>query len=217
LRPTVLSVALATAMSSSVVGETPAYTHTLRSDRVDGTHTEFATDLAPVTLGLMTIQLRPTHQRLEVIEHELALGPVDAGLDAARIRARFEGEADLVAELDVAGVVSEIEDHIVLPQQELEVAGVVEMRRQGDEIVVTTVENPDSVTVEIESDLAGKLQILCRGLAVMAMGNLDCDGLGEQLSVLSVPLPEPGREFSVALSDLTAEERRQIEAYLGER
>ena len=205
------------AVVGRAVDDPPLYSHFLVSDRIDGIHTDIETDLAPVEMGPLSITLRPTDHRIEILEHELALGGADSGLDAARLRARYRGEADLVAEIEVAGVASEIEDHLVLPEQEIELSGLVELGLQDDGIVVTTIEHPEHVEVEIESGLAEKLQLLCGGLALMAMGNLDCDTLDQLLSVVRVPLPEPGREFFVPFTELTTSERRQIEEYLQHR
>ncbi len=207
-----LCLVLVTARS---YGEDADYSHFLVSDRVNGTHTDLDTELAPVEVGPLTVTLRPTGERLEVVEHELALGPAGDGLHRARLRARYQGEADLFAVLEVAGVGSEIEDHLVLPLQEIEIVGLVEIHRQDEGLLITTVENPESVKVQIESNLADRVGLLCAGLAVMAMGGLDCAAVDRRLSVVEIPLPEAGREFFVPWDGLTAEERRQVEAYVG--
>lgn len=193
------------------------YTHFLVSERVNGVHVDFDTELAPVELGALVIRLRPSDHRLEILEHQLALGGTDGRRHRARVRARFQGEANLVANLEMGGVISAIEDHLVLPLQQVEIAGVIEIYREADSLRVITVENPEHVEIEIDSGLAGRLQLLCGGLKVITMGGLDCDALDQALSVVKVPLPGPGREFHIELADLTAEERRQIEEYLAAR
>ena len=205
--------------ATAVVAEIDSqlYTHTLVSDRVNGEHRDLESDFAPVEIGPVTVLLTsPTHT-LEVLEHQLSLGPGEDGTDGASLRAKYRGHARLVAELDIAGVGSEIEDQIELPLQETEISGRIEIDRLEDGYRVTTVENPSHVEIQIDSDLAGQLGMLCRGFAVLAMGNVDCDAVDQAMSVLRVPLPEPGEEFFIADGDLTAAERQQIDRYVRDR
>lgn len=190
-----------------------SFTHSLTSDRVDGVHENLDIDISPIELGPVVIRLStPTH-RLEVLEHELQLGPAGDGAEIGRVRARFSGQAHLVAELGVGEVTSEIDDNIELPLQEIDLRGRVELVREEDGYRVKTLETPSHVEVQVESDLAGRLELLCRGFAVMAMGNVDCEALDRALTRIQLPLPEPGREFFVSREDLTPHERQQIEAY----
>jgi len=197
--------------------ETDTDTHVLISDRVNGVHRDFETDLAPIEIGPVTVVLTsPTHL-LEVFEHELRLAPGEGGAEMATLRARYQGQAHLVADLEVAGMSSEIDDNIELPQQETEVTGLVEIVRVEDGYRVTALEAPSHVEIQVESDLARRLGLLCRGFAVLAMGNVDCEAVDQAMSVVKVPLPEPGEEFFVANEDLTEQERGQIDKVLRAR
>jgi hypothetical protein len=194
-----------------------ADTHVLVSDRVNGIHSDLETDLAPIEVGPVTVVLTsPTHS-LEVFEHELRLAPGKDGAETATLRARYQGVAHLVAELEVAGIASEIDDNIELPLQETEISGLVEIVRLGDGYRVTVLEAPSHVEIQVESDMAGRLGMLCRGFAVLAMGSVDCEAVDQSMSVVKVPLPEPGEEFFVASEDLTEQEREQVETYLRAR
>jgi len=209
--------ALAAAVGVVEAAEPNADTHVLISDRVNGVHRDLETDLAPIEIGPVTVVLTsPTHS-LEVFEHELSLAPGGSGAETATLRARYQGQAHLVAELEIAGMTSEIDDNIELPLQETEVSGLVEIVRVGDGYRVTALEAPSHVEIQVESDLAGRLGLLCRGFAVLAMGNVDCEAVDQAMSVVKVPLPEPGEEFFVAGEDLTEQERGQIESYLRAR
>lgn len=212
-----LALAPITPILASGAGDSDVYTHVLISDRVDGIHRDLDSDLAPIEMGPMTVVLTsPTHS-LEVLEHQLSLGSAADGADAATLRARFQGQAHLVAELEIAGIISEIDDQILLPLQEIEISGLIEIRREEGGYRVLALESPDHVELQIESDLAGRLGMLCRGFAVLAMGNLDCEAVDQAMSVVRVPLPEPGEEYFVAVEDLTPGERRQIDRYLRDR
>ena len=209
--------ALATCVGTLAAEEPDTYTHVLTSDRVNGVHSDLESDLAPIEVGPVKVVLTsPTHT-LEVFEHELSLGPGKDGADAASLRVRYQGQAYLVAELEVAGMTSDIDDNIELPLQETEIAGLVEIAKEGDGYRVTALEAPSHVEIQVESDLAGQLGMLCRGFALLAMGNVDCEAVDQAMSVIRVPLPEPGEEFFIAGEDLTELEREQIESYLRQR
>lgn len=198
-------------------GAAQAYSHQLVSDRVNGEHADLASEIEPVEFGPLVVEISSPHHRLEVLEHELRLGPEADGSDRAQVWVRYQGEADLLAELVVAGMTSEIEDHIELPLQELEVSGRIELVREEEGYRVTVLEAPSHVEVEVESDLGAQLETLCQGFAIMTLGTFDCDALGRALSRLRLPLPEPGESYFVAASALTQQEHRQVEAYLRER
>lgn len=209
--------ALAASLGVLDATEPAEYTHVVISDRVDGVHRDLETDLAPIQIGPVTVVLTsPTHS-LEVFEHELRLKVAEDGADAASLRARYQGEAHLVAELEIGGMSSEIDDQIELPLQETEIAGVIEIVREETGYRVTTLEAPSHVEIQVESNLAERLGLLCRGFAVLAMGNVDCEAVDQAMSVVKVPLPEPGEEFFIATEDLTEKERDQIERYLRDR
>jgi len=208
---------LTAAVDVLAAAEPDASTQVLISDRVNGVHTDFEIDLAPIEVGPVTVVLSsPTHS-LEVFEHELSLAPGEGGAEMATLRARYQGQAHLVADLEVAGMSSEIDDNIELPLQETEVTGLVEIVRVEDGYRVTALEAPSHVEIQVESDLAGRLGLLCRGFAVLAMGNVDCEAVDQAMSVVKVPLPEPGEEFFVASEDLTEQERGQIDKVLRAR
>jgi len=197
--------------------ETETYSHVLVSDRVNGVHSELTTDLAPIQMGPMTIILTSPSQTLEVLEHQLGLRSVAEGVDAGRLTARYQGRAHLVAELEIAGMSSEIEDHIELPLQEVNIAGKVRIAKEDDSYRITVIDAPSHVEIEVESDLAERLGLLCQGFAVLAMGSVDCDAVDQAMSVIRVPLPEPGDEFVVAGEELTEHEREQFENFLRDR
>lgn len=196
------------------LGAAQSFSHRLVSDRVNGEHENLASEIAPVEFGPLLVYLSSPEHRLQVLEHELRLGSAADGTDWARVWVRFQGDADLVAELVVAGMTSEIEDHLELPLQELELSGRIELAREGDGYRVTLVEAPSHVEVEVESDLGTQMETLCEGFAVMTLGTFDCGGVSQAFSRVRLPLPQPGESYFVAASDLTQEERRQVETYL---
>ena len=204
-------------VSPGSASEPVTFTHSLTSDRVDGLHEDLEIEISPIELGPLVIRLSTPSYSFEVLEHQLQLGPVGQGVEAGRVTARFRGKAYLVAELGVGDVTSELDDNIELPLQEIDLGGRFELAREGDGYRVTTLETPSHLEVEIESDLAGQLDLLCRGFAVMAMGNIDCDALERVLTKVKLPLPETGRQYFISSSDLTPFELQQVEGYLTDR
>jgi hypothetical protein len=213
----ILLLPLFASVSALLATESDTYSHTLTSDRVNGVHEDLEVDIAPIELGPLVIQLRAPSYSFEVLEHELQLGAVGEGVDAGRLQARFKGKAYVVAEFGVGDVTSEIDDNIELPLQEVDLGGRVELVREGDGYRVTALEIPSYLEIQMESDLAGQLDLLCRGFSVMALGAIDCDALDQALTRVKLPLPEPGRQFFISSSDLTPHELQQVEAYFAQR
>lgn len=188
----------------------------LVSDRVNGVHRDLAPTIAPLELGPLTVKISSPAQILEVFEHELWLEP--AGHDeTARLRAKYQGQAELVAELMIGDAKTQLTDQIEIPLQETELSGRVHLERDAAGYRVTTIELPDHVEVEVRSGLGAQLAPLCRGMSVISMGGVDCDALARSLSRLRLPLPDPGRSYFLDDASLTETERRQIDAYLGRR
>ena len=189
----------------------------LISDRVNGVHRDFETDLAPIEIGPVTVVLTsPTHS-LEVFEHELSLAPGEGGAEMATLRARYQGQAHLVADLEVAGMSSEIDDNIELPLQETEVTGLVEIVRVEDGYRVTALEAPSHVEIQVESDLAG-------GWGSCA-GALRCWPWGTSIARRSIrrcrwsrcPCRNRAKSSLSPDEDLTEQERGQIDKVLRAR
>ncbi len=188
--------------------------HTLHSERLNGTYEDLGAEIAPVSLGLLTIRLTsPTH-RLEVLRNRLELHPHGDGTHQALLNTQIRGEAHLVASLDFGGLPGEVEDQIVLPLQEARLAARVEIERVADGYLVTPVELPPYLELTVESRLGGRLVSLCEGFSFLALGGLACAGLEHALSTLRLPLPPPGETYFIAEDELTQGELRQIEAYL---
>ena len=108
-----------------------------------------------------------------------------------------------------------MEDRIVLPEQSQVIEGRVELERTEEGYQITAVELPTHAEIRIDSDLAGNLVTVCKGFAVLPFMNVNCGAVDAAMSVLRLPLPEPGEVFVLAAEDLTEVERRQIDAYLG--
>lgn len=187
------------------------------SDRLDGVHQNIVDRLSPIEIGGVTAQLSSPEHSLEVFSHEIQLVHLGEQRDRIRLRAHFSGEARLVAAIDVAGVPAQLEDRVVVPDQELELEGIVHLAREADGYRLVTLDIPPTVEIALQSSLGNQLELLCRGLAAVLWGGTDCQALGRALERVTIPLPEPGSTYYVAASQLTAQERRQLDAFLEAR
>lgn len=191
---------------------TTADAYLLRSDRVDGTHRDLVTDIAPVSWGLMTVRFTTPSQVLEVRDHSLELTPEEGHRHRGRFHIALQGQAHLIADLDLAGMPGRLEDDVTLPAQEVELDGVIDIERTAEGYLVTMVELPPDVELAIDSRLGGQLASLCKSLSLL--GALACRGVDDAFSTLRLPLPEPGTTYTFDDADLTPEERRQLDEYL---
>lgn len=195
--------------------EAPPGAVALESDRVDGVHRDLAADIAPIEQGLVTVQLRPSNPVLEVANHELLLWPVEGGLHGARLTARFRGEAELQADIEIAGLSAQMTDLVELPDQETRLEGKFRITREQEGYRVVAEELPRFVELSVKSRLAGQMVTLCRSVALLAPGGgTECEGLDRLLSAIRLPMPEPGETYFIAAGQLTRHERAQVDSYL---
>jgi hypothetical protein len=89
----------------------------LKSDRMDGVHRDLVVEISPIQEGTLTVRFTSPSNRLEILEHELRLRPRVGGGHAARLWARFQGEAEVKADLTIAGLPSQWTDFVEVPLQ----------------------------------------------------------------------------------------------------
>ncbi len=193
----------------------PENSEVLQSDRVDGVHRDLATEIAPIEQGAIVIQLYSENPVLEVVSHELLLWPLEGNSHGARLTALFQGEADVQADLEVAGLPAQMADFVELPEQETSIEGRFEIAQEESGYRVVAEELPRFIEIRVKSRLAGRLVTLCRGLALFAPGSgAECEGLNRLLSVVRLPMPEAGETYFIEQSRLTDFEREQLDSYL---
>ncbi len=205
---------LMAAQALPAAGAEHAQPQILRSDRLNRTYEDLASDIAAVSLGALTVKLTLTSHRLEIIEHRLELSPRSDGTHDASVIAQIRGEAHLLARIEIGGLPGELEDQITVPLQEARLAGRLQIERVAAGYVVTPLELPECLELAIESRLGGQLVALCESFSFLALGGVACEGLDRALSTLRLPLPPPGEARLIEKDELTEREQRQIEAYL---
>ncbi len=219
-RPTLAAlVLLATALSAALAGgrseaQPAPTTETFVFPSCNRTFQQLGGDLAPVRQGAMTIGLSSPRHQLRLFDHRLEMTPLADGTHRARFVAEFAGDGDLVADVDLGGMASRLEDSVVLPRQTTAVDARVRLGHgdQGYEII--PVELPETVELRIRSQLAGRFATLCDTLTLVPGMVADCDALRAALSRARVPMPEPGETYLLPEECLDDDVRLKLDLYL---
>ena len=180
-------------------------------DFVNGVYTNLDGAIQPVERGGLTIHVQSPEHRLVVHRNRLWLSANGDGSLDATFEVEFEGEGHIIARLETGGVSNSFEDQVTAPRQTVSVSGKARLQRIEEGYLMTVVEAPPSVDLEIRSDLAGRLVSLCR--AVEALIPVSCGGIDTALSVVTAPLPQAGEQFVVAHENLTADERAYFDRF----
>lgn len=202
-------------LSLLLLGAAPTPPGPLQFARLNRTYPDAVTEIAPVTEGLVSIRLSSPSNQMTLRNHRLRLEPGLGGSHSAELRVEFEGKGRLVADVDVAGFGTRLEDNVVVPPQAANLEGRVKVRKVAGGYGVTPEQLPPRVAVRIESGLAGRVVGVCESASRISLAAMDCAGLARRLSIASVPLPSAGEEFLLEAAELTPAERGQLDALLG--
>jgi len=153
----------------------------------------------------------PSH-RLVIRDHSVGLLPEGDGQYRTRVRVGFSGEGDLIADLGMVGAEKRVEDHVVVPLQEVEVYGRVRFTQVEDGYEIETLELPETVDVKIESRLGQQMVDVCK--RTLRILGVKCSGLAAAFSVATVPLPSPGNIYFIPEEQLSRAERRRLNRFL---
>ncbi len=187
----------------------------LRLGSLERTWRDTVGEVAPFRQGELTVALSSPSQYVTLREVELTLEPdLRDGGHRVSGRVQFLGRGQLVADLAMAGAATRLEDEVTVPLQTLSVVGRALFRVEPEGFVVTPLELPEAVEVEVRSGLAERLVGLCQGMTLLALGAIDCDRLETDLARVRVPLPPVGEPFLIPAEDLAPEEIAALSAYL---
>lgn len=178
------------------------------------TYQGLGNDLAPVRQGALTVQLSSPANQLRLMDHRLELTPLADGTHRARFVAEFVGDGELVADIDMGGVASQLEDRVVLPRQSVTVDGRLRLGHGDQGFEITPLELPEAVDLSIQSDLAGRFAGLCDSLSLIPGMILDCGAVRAGLSRARVPMPETGETYLLPAECLDEEIELRLNLYL---
>jgi len=182
-------------------------------ERLNREYANEVTEAEPMEQGGLRVQLTSPDNRVRLIHHELQLTPLTDGTHRAQLEVVVQGEGQVEAEVSVAGATSRLSDQVKVPRQTHSFEGRVAIERREAGYAFTALELPDNVTVWFESRLADRFLQTCRLMG--ALLPLDCNALEALLSRVVLPLPPPGSSFLLPFSELTEENRRELDGYLG--
>jgi hypothetical protein len=201
------------ASGESAAPET-ALTHRFHFAGLDRTYRDESPELAPVRQGPLTIRLSSPSNTVILHHHELALTPLADGTHRARLEVELSGHGTVVADVDLSGAGSRLEDELVIPRQSRVFEGRVKISRAPEGYVFTALELPETVEVAFESRLAKTVLGTCRAMALVPLISLDCAPLEKRLSTAVIALPPPGQRFLLTDAVLSDEDRGALDRYL---
>lgn len=183
-------------------------------ERLNGTHRDLGGGVKEIQNGPVTVRPSSPTNRFELLGNRLELTPLGEGVHQADFWVKFEGEADVEAEIMV-GMLSggTLTDEVTVPEQETTIRSQIRLVRQEEDYLITVVDSPEEFDIYVQSRLAAQIVSMCESLTRFTFGS-DCDGLDSALSHPNVPMPKEGKEFVLESGQLTEDEQRQLDAYL---
>ena len=205
--------ALAAVSVLGAIGPAPAPAAEFEFARLNRTYSQFVDQLQPVVLGPVEVLLRSPQHELQLSHHRAWLEPAAEGTHKVRVEIEVQGSGTINAVLKAAGLEGKLDDELVLPLQTLRLDGRIRLARSAQGYQIALVEAPESVEVQIQSQLAGRLVPVCRQMALVLV-RFDCAALEDALSRVNVPIPKPGTEFLLPIGEVTPEEAKALDSYL---
>ncbi len=173
-----------------------------------------APDIVPIEVGGITIRLSSPRHHLLLAKNRLVLRPRPDGTFDAALQLEFSGRGHLVADIDLSGTPTRIEDELTVPAQRRTLMARVRLIPSAEGYLVTPLEMPETFDVEIDSRLGGRLVGLCQGIVILALGGVDCDAFAGLVGVARIPLPAVGETYLVEKDRISEVERQLLDAYL---
>lgn len=209
--PLLAVVALLGSAAAAVGDELPA---ALEFERLNRAYSDFAPELASWSDGAVGVRLQSPKQSLVLRGHRIRLTPLPGGLFAGALELDLLGKARMIADLELGPLAERFDEEVVVPPQTVVVAGKVRMRRIEGGYRIDAIELPPAVEISIQSATLNAVLALCDQASILSLGSLDCGGLGPALTRPRLPIPA-GQSFELADDDLTADDRRELDALLG--
>jgi hypothetical protein len=181
--------------------------------RLNRTYSQFVDQLQPVVLGPVEVLLRSPQHQLQLTRHHAWLEPAAEGTHKIRVDIELTGSGTINAVLRAAGLEGKLDDELTLPRQTLRLDGRIRLARSQAGYQIALVEAPESVEVQIQSQLAGRLVPVCRQMALVLV-TFDCAALEDALTRVNVPLPKPGTEFLLPIDEVSPAEAKALDRYL---
>ena len=188
---------------------------TVSFERLNRVYEELIDDLSLIQIGPAEVALRSPVHSLTVSRHAATLVAGDDGIFVTELELDVSGSGQIAADVVIGSLESQLTQELVVPAQTLRLEGAIAIRRDEDGYWIRTERMPATTQVRIESELGTQLFTVCRKMALVLV-SLDCEAIERAVTLISVPLPEAGGEYLIALEDTTPEERRDFDRFLGQ-
>jgi hypothetical protein len=213
LLPAALVACGAALAASAVTGPPTTGPEVFELRSLNQRYDRLAPEIVPIQYGeSLTIQLSSPQHQLDLVRNRIVLKPRGEGLFDAGLELEFSGSGRLIADLDLSGTTSRLEDRLTVPSQRQAIYARVRLFRSPSGYLVTPLELPATFPVRIESQLGERLVATCRGVGFLL--GLDCTSLDQAVSEVRIPMPAAGETYLVESARLSADERARLDAYL---
>lgn len=185
-----------------------------RFDSLNRRYTDLAPDLVPVKTGPVTVWLSSPEHELNLVGNRLVLEPrPDGGYDAV-LELEFSGRGQLVADFDVSGTRSRLEDDLTVPRQTRSLAARVRIRKSPEGYLVTPETLPETFEVAIQSRVGAQLVAACAPLSLLGLAPIDCNALARSFATAAIPMPPAGETYLLEADRLSEADRERLDAFL---
>jgi hypothetical protein len=207
--------ACAPALAQKAPAQEPDGVRTVSFERLNRVYEQLIDDLSLIRIGPAEVALRSPEHSLTVSRHAATLTAGDGGLFEAGLELDISGSGQIAADVVIGSLESQLTQELVVPDQTLRLEGAITVRRDDEGYWIRTERMPATTQVRIESELGTQLFTVCRQMALVLV-SLDCEAIERAVTLISVPLPEAGGEYLIALEDTTPEEREDFDRFLGQ-
>jgi hypothetical protein len=171
-------------------------------------------DLPPIASGPLVVQPSVPSSRLEIRQHRVELRPVEPGIFDAVLEVTIAGSGILSADLSLFGPSTTLRDQVTLPPQTLRIPSRIQLELRSDGLAVTPLTLPSAIEVRVESAVIGQLVGTCESITTLLP--VSCDAAAAALSLLRVPLADPGTTYLIPIDALDDATRGALGLLLGE-
>ncbi len=210
-----LSTLVVAGLALGATGVAVAADTDLRFTLLNKTYTDLVGEVEPVVQGPLTVRPSSPKNALTLRDNRLHLHPEGNGVFSGRLELDIMGKGWLVADVEAAGLESRFQDELLVPPQTLHFDGKVRLERVPGGYRATALETPRRFEVALQSKAVTSFLSWCDSASSVPFARIDCTGLEHGLTHVALPLQGAGATYFIADTDLTPEERQQLDALIG--
>jgi hypothetical protein len=191
-----------------------AQDRTFTFTQLDRTYTDLVGEVQPIEQGPLTVRPSSPKNSVTLKENRLKLHPEGNGVYSGHLELDIFGKGWMVADVDAGSLSTRFQDELLLPPQTLRFDGKVKVERVEGGYRATALEAPRTFEIALQSKLVQSLLSWCDTASSVPFTRIDCTGMERSLTHVQIPLPGAGGPYFLADTDLTPDERRDLDGYL---